>query len=58
MRTYYFDLREGIPIRDRKGLEFPTASSAIEHSKHLTRQMRDDPRARRILDCGDRSIRR
>ena len=45
MRTYYFDMRDGIPVRDRKGLEFPTASGAIEHSKSLARQMRDDPRA-------------
>ena len=45
MRTYYFDMRDGIPIRDRKGLEFPTAGGAIEHSKSLARQMRDDPRA-------------
>jgi hypothetical protein len=44
MRTYYFDMRDGIPIRDRKGLEFPTVSGAIEHSKSLVRQMRDDPR--------------
>jgi len=46
MRTYYFDMRGGIPVRDRKGLEFPTAGGAIEHSKNLARQMRDDPRAR------------
>jgi hypothetical protein len=45
VRTYYFDMRDGIPVRDRKGLEFPTASSAIEHSKNLARKMRDDPRA-------------
>jgi hypothetical protein len=46
MRTYYFDMRDGIPVRDRKGLEFPTAGGAIEHSKTLARQMRDDPRAK------------
>ena len=45
MRTYYFDIRDGIPIRDRKGLEFGTPGGAIEHSKILARQMRDDPRA-------------
>jgi Domain of unknown function (DUF6894) len=45
VRTYYFDIRDGIPIRDRKGLEFPNASGAIEHSKSLARQMHDDPRA-------------
>ena len=45
MRTYYFDMRDGIPIRDRKGLEFPTPGGAIEHSKSLARQLRDDPRS-------------
>lgn len=45
MRTYYFDIRDRIPIRDRKGLEFPTVGGAIEHSKNMARQMRDDPRA-------------
>ena len=44
MRTYYFDIRGGIPIRDRKGSEFATDGGAIEHSKNLARQMRDDPR--------------
>ena len=45
MRTYYFDMRDGIPLRDRKGLELPNADSAIEHGKNLARQTRDDPRA-------------
>ena len=45
VRTYYFDMRDGIPIRDRKGLEFPNASGAIAHSKSLALQMRDDPRS-------------
>jgi hypothetical protein len=45
VRTYYFDIRDGIPIRDRKGLEFATASGAIEHSKSLARQMHANPRA-------------
>jgi hypothetical protein len=44
MRTYYFDMREGIPIRDRKGLEFPNVAGAIAHSKEMARQLRDDPR--------------
>ena len=46
MRTYYFDLTDGIPTRDRKGLEFPTISGAIEHSKDLAKRLRDDPRCR------------
>ncbi len=44
MRTYYFDTRDGIPTRDRRGIEFPTAAGAIEHSKELARRLRNDPR--------------
>src|SRR5450759_4590024 len=44
MRTYYFDTRDGIPTRDRRGLEFPTAAGAIEHSKELARRLRNAPR--------------
>jgi hypothetical protein len=44
MRTYYFDIKDGIPTRDRRGLEFPTVSAAIEHSKNLASKLRDDPR--------------
>lgn len=44
MRTYYFDMRDGIPTRDRKGIEFPTAAAAIAHSKELARRLRDEPR--------------
>jgi hypothetical protein len=46
MRTFYFDTRDGVPTRDRKGLEFPTAAGAIEHSKELVRRLRSDPRLR------------
>ncbi len=44
MRTYYFDLKDGIPTRDKKGIEFPTAGAAIEHSKELASRLRRDPR--------------
>ena len=44
MRTYYFDMRDGIPSRDKRGIEFPTAAGAIEHSKKLARLLRSDPR--------------
>ena len=43
MRTYYFDLKDGIPTRDRKGTEFATAGGAIEHSKELARRLRNKP---------------
>lgn len=44
MRTYFFDVRDGVPTRDRKGLEFPNAVGAIEHSKGLARLLRHEPR--------------
>ncbi len=44
MPTYYFDMKDGVPTRDRKGIEFPTAAGAIAHSKELARRLRDEPR--------------
>lgn len=50
MRTFYFEMKDGRPIRDRKGLEFPTTSDAIRHSRELARRLRHDPR------IGDRAL--
>jgi hypothetical protein len=44
MRTYYFDMKDGVPTRGRTGLEFATTGGAIEHSKELARRLRRDPR--------------
>jgi hypothetical protein len=44
MRTYYFDMKDGVPIRDTTGLQFPTDKAAIEHSKELARRFSHDPR--------------
>ena len=44
MQTYYFDMQDGIPTRDRTGLEFATRAGAIEHSRDLARRLRHDPR--------------
>jgi uncharacterized protein DUF6894 len=44
MRTYYFDLQDGVPIRDLTGLQFRTNSGAIEHSKELARRFSHDHR--------------
>lgn len=44
MRTYYFDVKDGVPLRHRGGLRFPTVAAAIEHSKQIARQLRGDPR--------------
>lgn len=43
MGTYYFDMKDGIPVRDRKGIEFATASGAIEQSKELAQRLRNEP---------------
>jgi hypothetical protein len=42
MRTYYFDMKDGVPIRDRVGIDFPTSAGAIEHSKELARRFSHD----------------
>jgi len=44
MRNYYFDIKDGVPTRDRKGIEFPSTAAAIAHSKELARRLRDEPR--------------
>jgi hypothetical protein len=38
MRTFYFDMKDGVAVRDRVGLQFPAAAGAIEHSKELARR--------------------
>ncbi len=44
MRTYFFDMKDGIPARHRTGLEFATVAGAVEHSRELARRLRHDPR--------------
>jgi hypothetical protein len=44
MRTYYFDMQDGVPIRDITGLQFRTNTGAIEHSKELARRFGHDHR--------------
>jgi len=44
VRTYYFDMQDGVPIRDTKGLQFPNNTGAIEHSKELARRFSHDAR--------------
>lgn len=39
MPTFYFDRKDGVSIRERAGLEFPSISNAIEHSKELARRL-------------------
>ena len=44
MRTYYFDMKDGVPTRDRKGIEFPSTAGAIAHSKELAQRLRNASR--------------
>jgi hypothetical protein len=44
MRLYYFDMKDGIPTRDRRGIEFASAAGAIEHSKEIAERLRNDGR--------------
>ena len=46
MGIYYFDLQDGVPSRDRQGVEFATMSGAIEHCKELAKRLREDPKHR------------
>ena len=46
MRTYYFDTKDGVPVRDHSGIEFATLREAIEHSKDLAKRLRADERVR------------
>ena len=43
MPTYYFDMQDGVPVRDRRGLTFASNGQAIEHSKLLARGLREKP---------------
>jgi hypothetical protein len=38
MPTYYFDMKDGVPVRDWMGLDFQVDSQAIDHSKAIARR--------------------
>jgi hypothetical protein len=38
MPTFYFDMKDGVPIGDKVGLKLPTNAAAIEHGKELARR--------------------
>lgn len=42
MPTYYFDMRDGVPVRDRSGLELASDGAAIVHSKNLAGRIRGE----------------
>jgi hypothetical protein len=42
MQTFFFDMKDGIPMRDRVGLEFKGNAEAIQHCKELAQHFRDE----------------
>ncbi|MHC2844875.1 DUF6894 family protein [Bradyrhizobium diazoefficiens] len=42
MRMYYFDIKDGVPVRDGAGLELVSDGAAIAHSKRLADQVRKE----------------
>ena len=42
MQTFYFDMKDGVPVRDRIGKQFRLNSGAINYSKALAESFRND----------------
>jgi hypothetical protein len=41
MQKFFFDMKDGVPMRDRGGIEFKGNLEAIAHCKELARHFRD-----------------
>lgn len=41
MQKFFFDMKDGVPMRDRVGIEFASNTEAIQHCKELAQHMRD-----------------
>jgi hypothetical protein len=52
LQTFYFDMKDGVAIRDRIGKRFALNAEAIDHSKRLAARIRHE----RIHDEPDLSI--
>ena len=48
MQKFFFDMKDGVPMRDRVGIEFKGNLEAIEHCKVLAQHFRDDALGREI----------
>jgi hypothetical protein len=42
MQKLFFDMKDGVPMRDRVGIDFKGNLEAIEHCKELAQHFRDD----------------
>lgn len=41
-RTFYFDTKDGVTVRDRLGMDFRTGGEAIEHSREIAANFRSE----------------
>jgi hypothetical protein len=42
LQTFYFDMKDGVPVRDRIGKCFALNAEAIDHSKRLAARFRHE----------------
>jgi hypothetical protein len=42
MQMFFFDMKDGVPLRDRVGIEFKTNAEAIAHCGELAQHFRDE----------------
>ena len=42
MQTFFFDMIDGVSLRDRTGVEFDSSVEAIEHSRLVAQHFRDE----------------
>ncbi|MBR1144265.1 DUF6894 family protein [Bradyrhizobium sp. AUGA SZCCT0431] len=42
MQKFFFDMKDGVPMRDRIGIEFNTNAEAIRHCKEIAQDFRDN----------------
>jgi len=41
MQKFFFDMKDGVPMRDRVGIEFNTDADAIKHCKAIALDFRN-----------------
>ena len=42
MQKFFFDMKDGVPMRDRVGIDFNTNAEAIDHCRQLAQHFRDN----------------
>jgi hypothetical protein len=42
MQKFFFDMKDGVPLRDWEGIEFTTSAEAIVDCKELAQHFRDE----------------